>query len=53
MRMSQPFPEVWLPSTINMRFGLTTALGAITARYDVDYHDYRVAEVTTRIKGHD
>ena len=53
MRMSQPFPEVWLPSTINMRFGLTTALGSIAARYDVEYHDYRLAEVTTRIKGDD
>jgi hypothetical protein len=51
MRMSQPFPDVWLPSTISMRFGLTTALGSIAARYDVEYRDYRVAEVTTRIKG--
>jgi hypothetical protein len=53
MRMSQPFPDVWLPSTISMRFGLTTALGSIAARYDVEYRDYRVAEVTTRIKGND
>jgi hypothetical protein len=53
MRMSQPFPDVWLPSTINMRFGLTTALGSIAARYDVEYRDYRVAEVTTRIKGNE
>jgi hypothetical protein len=51
MRMSQPFPDVWLPSTITMRFGLTTALGSVAARYDVEYRDYRVAEVTTRIKG--
>jgi hypothetical protein len=51
MRMSQPFPDVWLPSTINMRFRLTTAIGSIAARYDVEYHDYRLAEVTTRIKG--
>jgi hypothetical protein len=53
MRMSQPFPDVWLPSTISMRFGLTTALGSIAARYDVEYRDYRVAEVTTRIKGNE
>ena len=51
MQMSQPFPDVWLPSAISMRFGLTTALGSIAARYDVEYRDYRVAEVTTRIKG--
>lgn len=50
MTMTQPFPEVWLPSTIEMRFGLMTALGALAARYDVNYHDYRLAEVTSKIK---
>lgn len=50
MRMSQPFPDVWLPSTINMHFRMMTAIGSIDARYDVKYHDYRLAEVTTRIK---
>lgn len=51
MRMSEAFPNVWLPSTIAIRFGMTTAIGAIDARYDVQYHNYRLAEVTTRIKG--
>jgi hypothetical protein len=51
MRMTEAFPNVWLPSTINMRFGMTTALGAVDAGYDVEYHNYRLAEVTTRIKG--
>jgi hypothetical protein len=51
MRMSEAFPNVWLPSTINMYFMMTTAIGAIDASYDVAYHDYRLAEVTTRIKG--
>jgi hypothetical protein len=50
MRMAQPFPDVWLPSTIGMRFRMTTAIGSIEARYDTQYHDYRLAEVTTRIK---
>ena len=50
MRMSQPFPDVWLPSTINMHFRMMTAIGSIEASYDVKYHDYRLAEVTTRIK---
>ncbi len=53
MRMAQPFPDVWLPSTIAMRFRMTMAIGSIAARYDVDYHDYRLAEVTTRIKGNE
>jgi len=51
MRMSEAFPAVWLPSTIDMRFGMTTAVGAIDARYEVLYQHYRLAEVTTRIKG--
>jgi len=50
MRMSQPFPNIWLPATIDMHFGLMTAVGAIAASYDVTYHDYRLAEVTTRIR---
>jgi hypothetical protein len=53
MGMSEAFPNVWLPGTINMRFMMTTAIGAIDARYDVEYHDYRLAEVTTRIKGNE
>lgn len=50
MRMAQPFPDVWLPTTITMKFRMTTAMGSIDAHYDVDYHDYRLAEVTTRIR---
>jgi hypothetical protein len=50
MKMSQPFPGVWLPATIEMAFLMTTAVGSISASYDVEYHDYRLAEVTTRIK---
>jgi hypothetical protein len=50
MRMAQPFPDVWLPSTVNMYFRMMTAIGSIDAKYDVRYHDHRLAEVTTRIK---
>jgi hypothetical protein len=50
MKMAQPFSGVWLPASIEMNFGMMTAVGAIAARYDVTYHDYRLAEVTTRIK---
>jgi hypothetical protein len=53
MRMGQPFPGVWLPSTIEMRFQLTMATGPIGARYDVEYHDYRLAEVTATVKEDD
>jgi hypothetical protein len=50
MTMLEPFPSVWLPGTIDMRFFVTTAVGSIDARYDVEYRDYRLAEVTTRIR---
>ena len=41
---------MWLPDTVNMAFGMTTALGDIGARYDVKYHDYKLAEVKTRVR---
>jgi hypothetical protein len=50
MKMSEPFPDVWLPGTIAMRFGLYTALGALRAEYDVAYRDYRLASVTSKIR---
>lgn len=50
MKMLEPFPGVWLPGTIDMRFFFTTAVGSIDARYEVEYRDYRLAEVTTRIR---
>ncbi|MGE3188944.1 MAG: hypothetical protein AB7N90_04610 [Vicinamibacterales bacterium] len=50
MRMGEPFPGVWLPDTIEMRFSFTTATGTLDARYDVAYRDYRKADVKVRIK---
>ena len=50
MRMGQPFPEVWLPRNIEMRFGMMLALGAVEATYKVDYFNYKQADVTYKIK---
>lgn len=50
MRMGQPFPGVWLPRDIDMQFRMMMAIGAIDARYRVEYHDYRQADVTYRIR---
>lgn len=50
MRMGQPFAGVWLPELIEMRFELGTAAGDLNGRYTVDYHDYRLATVTTRVR---
>ena len=50
MRMSQAFPEVWLPRSIEMHFGMMMAVGAIDATYTVDYLNYKQANVTYKIK---
>jgi hypothetical protein len=50
MHMGQPFPDVWLPRTIEMRFDVTMAVGSVQARYDVEYHEYRLPSVTTRVR---
>jgi hypothetical protein len=49
MRMSEPFPGVWLPSSLEVRAGFMTALGRVAGRYDVKYTDYRLAETGARI----
>lgn len=50
MRMFEAFPSVWLPRDIRGRFELTLALGTMAAKYDVNYHDYKQAAVTYKIK---
>jgi hypothetical protein len=50
MRMAQPFPGVWLPQSIAVTFQATLAIGAMDARYSIDYHDYRLADVSIRVQ---
>jgi len=50
MRMGQPFPGIWLPKDIEMRFRMALASGAFDARYAVQYHDYRQADVTYKVR---
>ena len=50
MRMSQAFPSIWLPKGIDMHFKATLAIGTVDAAYRVDYHDYKQADVTIKIK---
>jgi hypothetical protein len=49
MKMSQPFPNVWLPSSIEMHFGMMLAVGAVDATYQVEYLNYKQADVTSKI----
>jgi len=50
MEMGQPFEGVWLPQSIRIGFALGTAVGDVTAEYTTQYEDYRLAEVTTRVR---
>ena len=50
MRMTQPFEDVWLPQSIAIRVEGTVATGAVNAAYDVEYYDYKQAEVKAVIR---
>jgi len=50
MEMSQPFPGVWLPRVIRIGFDIAFAGGNVKGKYSSEYYDYRLAEVTQRIK---
>lgn len=49
MNMSQPFPDVWLPKNLEMAAAMTLAVGQLDVRYTLDYHDYKRADVTTKV----
>lgn len=50
MEMGQPFPNVWLPRSIRAGFDLSLALGEVDGRLATDFHDYKLATVTTTIR---
>ena len=50
MQMGEPFPNVWLPASMQMRFRVGSAMGPLEAKYDLKYSDYRLPETTSRIK---
>jgi len=50
MTMGQPFPDVWLPHDLEMRAAITLAVGEFDVRYALDYHDYRQADVKTKVR---
>ena len=50
MKMGQAFPNIWLPRSIEMQFQMMLAVGAVDARYHVEYLNYKEAAVTYKIK---
>ncbi len=49
MKMVQPFPDVWLPDSLEVNVALMIATGQFDLRYALDYHDYRQPDVTTKV----
>jgi hypothetical protein len=49
MTVGMPFPDVWLPTSLEINLAMTMAIGQLDMRYALDYYDYRVPEVTSKI----
>ena len=49
MSVGKPFPDVWLPTSLQIDLAMTAAFGQFDLRYGLDYHDYRVPNVTSKI----
>jgi hypothetical protein len=50
MEMGQPFPNVWLPRSIRIGIDVSLAIGEVDGRYAADFYDYKLADVTTRVR---
>lgn len=50
MEMGQPFPDIWLPRAVRITTDFSTAAGELKGRFETEYHDYRLASVSTRIR---
>ena len=49
MTVGQPFPDVWLPSSLDVSLAMTLAVGQFDLRYGLAYHDYRRPDVTSKV----
>ena len=50
MQMGEPFPGVWLPRAIDGRGAFTLANGTYTIQYDLEYLNYRQADVKVKLR---
>ena len=50
MEMGQPFPSVLAAAIAAHGVDLTLAMGEIDGRYAVDYYDYKLATVSTKVR---
>jgi len=50
MEMAQPFPGIWMPKDMDMRFAVTLANGTYEMRYGLSFYDFRLGDVKSRIR---
>lgn len=50
MTMGQPFPDVWLPRDLQLDAAMSIVAGQFYLHYGLEYHDYRRADISTKIK---
>jgi hypothetical protein len=49
MTMGQPFPDVWLPRSLQIDVRLLLAFGNVDLRYALQYENYRQPDVQSKI----
>jgi hypothetical protein len=49
MTVGQPFPDVWLPTGLEINLAMTVAIGQFDLRYTLEYYDYRQPDVTSKV----
>jgi hypothetical protein len=49
MTMGQPFADVWLPKSLDIGAAITLAVGQFDLTYGLEYHDYRRAEIGSKV----
>jgi len=50
VNMTEPFPDVWLPSAIDVGVDLSLANGPYTLRYNLNYFNHRLPSVRSTIR---
>ena len=49
MTVGQPFPDVWLPVSLEVNVAMALAFGQFDVRYSLEYHDYRQPDVKAKV----
>jgi hypothetical protein len=49
MLMSEAFPDIWLPRSLDFQAALSAAVGQFDMTFRLEYHDYRQPDVTSKI----